>query len=88
MVILSIHEFHPQWLINPPVAGCASISNCGAHSLTTNPVSSILSSNPSGNSTLLTSPSKISPLSASRRTQINFSRISSSDNEVVVPNET
>ncbi|WVY96031.1 hypothetical protein V8G54_028182, partial [Vigna mungo] len=32
MVMLSKHEFHPQWLINPPVERWLRISNWGAQS--------------------------------------------------------
>nr|GLL25039.1 hypothetical protein VIGAN_08326900 [Ipomoea trifida] len=59
---------------------------------------STLSSNPSGSSTLLSSPSKIFPLSASLSTHKNFCRLCSSpsassltclsDTETVVPNDT
>ncbi|PON57033.1 hypothetical protein TorRG33x02_294610 [Trema orientale] len=99
IVMLSTHEFHPQWLKNPPVDGCPKISNWGAHSLTTIPILSTLFSYPFGSSNFLTcSPSKTSPLSASLSTQMNFISLcsnpkascstSSSVNVVVVPNDT
>ena len=72
IVMLSMQEFHPQWLTNPPVDGWLKISNCGAQSRTTNPLLDTLLSNPSGSFDLLTSPSKTFPLSASLNTQMNF----------------
>nr|KYP66720.1 hypothetical protein KK1_013027 [Cajanus cajan] len=45
---LSKTEFQPQCVTKPPVAGCPSISACGAHIGTTNPTFSVLFTNPSG----------------------------------------
>lgn len=67
--ILSMHEFHPQWLMNPPVEEWPSISNCGAQPLSTIPLPLTLSSNPLGSSALSYS---ISPASASLKTHINL----------------
>ncbi|KAF4382437.1 hypothetical protein G4B88_011389, partial [Cannabis sativa] len=46
--MLSSVEFQPQCVTNPPTASCWRIETCGAHPLIINPVSFILSSNPSG----------------------------------------
>ncbi|KAI6696811.1 hypothetical protein NL676_016930 [Syzygium grande] len=102
MLMLSMQEFHPQWLKNPPFAGCPKISSCGAQSLITTPKSrvSTISSKPWGGSIFLASPPplKVSALSASLNTQMNFcplhpnpiaiSRICSSLSTVVVPKDT
>uniref|UniRef100_A0ACD5V1G1 Uncharacterized protein n=1 Tax=Avena sativa TaxID=4498 RepID=A0ACD5V1G1_AVESA len=47
---LSSVEFHPQCVTNPPTAGCARISFCGARLGHTRPLSLVLSRNPSGRS--------------------------------------
>jgi len=85
--------------MNPPVEPWLRISNCGAHSLTTNPMPFTLSSNPFGRTSSSPPPClKTSPLSASLNTQMNFcllfsnppatSLICSSEKLVVVPNDT
>ncbi|MQM13173.1 hypothetical protein Taro_046096 [Colocasia esculenta] len=43
----SRHEFHPQWVTNPPTAEWERIATCGAQPLMTNPLPSVLSTNPS-----------------------------------------
>ncbi|KAH0463237.1 hypothetical protein IEQ34_007819 [Dendrobium chrysotoxum] len=65
----SMHEFHPQWLMNPPVARWANTSSCGTHPLTTFPTPSTAFSNPADSRRLLLSKAKMSARSASRRTQ-------------------
>ncbi|KAF3793479.1 hypothetical protein EJ110_NYTH03622 [Nymphaea thermarum] len=45
---LSMHEFQPQWLRNPPTAPWLNISNCGAHPMTTRPDPATRFWNPSG----------------------------------------
>ncbi|PKU61411.1 hypothetical protein MA16_Dca028334 [Dendrobium catenatum] len=64
-----MHEFHPQWLMNPPVARWANTSSCGTHPLTTFPTPSTAFSNPAGSRRLLLSKAKMSARSASRRTR-------------------
>uniref|UniRef100_A0ACD5U1G2 Uncharacterized protein n=1 Tax=Avena sativa TaxID=4498 RepID=A0ACD5U1G2_AVESA len=43
-------EFHPQCVMNAPVAACRSTSTCGAHIFSTIPLPRVLSVNPSGRS--------------------------------------
>ncbi|CAM0882834.1 unnamed protein product [Alopecurus aequalis] len=43
-------EFHPQCVTNPPTAPCASTSLCGAHDMTTSPLSLVRCRKPSGKS--------------------------------------
>ncbi|WVZ62534.1 LOW QUALITY PROTEIN: hypothetical protein U9M48_012273 [Paspalum notatum var. saurae] len=50
-LIPSSVEFHPPWVQNPPTAGWASTSRCGAHRITM-PLPSTASSNPSGSRAL------------------------------------
>ncbi|KAF3793485.1 hypothetical protein EJ110_NYTH03634 [Nymphaea thermarum] len=76
---LSMQEFHPQWLRNPPTAPWLKISSCGAHPLTTRPDPRTRCSNPSGKWISGRVPFlKILPRSAARRTQRNLLPLCSS----------
>ncbi|CAA6666350.1 unnamed protein product [Spirodela intermedia] len=39
-------EFHPQWVIKPPIEGCDRMSTCGAQPLMIRLLPVVLSSNP------------------------------------------